>query len=88
MLRWIEKYDVLLKPYFYMNEDLVIKKIINLDERLIRVEENMATKQELRGLVKGQDKMITILERLDQERLFTEHHLKQIEQDQQMLKDD
>ena len=29
-----------------MNEDLVIKKIVNLEERVGRIEENMVTKKE------------------------------------------
>jgi hypothetical protein len=69
-----------------MNEDLVIKKVISLEERVGRIEENMVTKREFSDMMKGQDKMIAILERLDQERVLTEHHLKQVGEEHKALK--
>lgn len=62
-----------------MNEDLVIKKLLEHDERLQRIEETMATKDNIRGLLDGQDQMMVILKRLDEERVFTYEMVKRIE---------
>ncbi|MEK7083652.1 MAG: hypothetical protein AAB932_00260 [Patescibacteria group bacterium] len=47
-----------------MNEDLIIQKIIKLEEDVEEIKERMATKLDMRELQSGQDKMIRILERV------------------------
>ena len=70
-----------------MNEDLMIEKIVTLEadmkdvkERLDRVETNTES------ILSGQDKMIGILQRIDQERAFTNHRMERFESDLSMLK--
>lgn len=64
-----------------MNEDLFIKKVIKLEEGMIYVKEKIQKIDMLDDLIKGQDKMIAILERIDQERILTEHTLKKVEKE-------
>jgi hypothetical protein len=64
-----------------MNEDLFIKKVIKLEEDMIYVKEKIQKIDMLDDLIKGQDKMIAILERIDQERILTEHTLKKVEKE-------
>lgn len=54
-----------------MDENLIIQKIIKLEEDMKEVKETMSTKMDIREILNGQDKMIKILERVDQERVFT-----------------
>jgi len=59
--------------------DRVIKKLIEHDERFERIEEKvdkMVTREEY---LRGYDEMITILRRLDQERIFGNQWVKRIE---------
>lgn len=69
-----------------MDEDKVILKLIDHDERLKRIEENMATKNDIANLLVGQDKMMQILLRVDQERIFTNEKIKQLEADVKTIK--
>jgi len=76
-----------------MNEDKIIKKLIEHDghfkrldkkliehdERLERIEENMVTKLEHNEVIDTLDKIMTILKRLDQERIFTKEWIKRID---------
>jgi len=62
-----------------MNEDLIIQKIIKLEEDMKEVKETMATKMDIKELLDGQDKMIRILERVDQERVFTNSRMERFE---------
>ena len=62
-----------------MEEEKIIKKLLDHDEQLKFIRDNMVTKHELKGLSEGQDRMITILERLDQERVFTNEWIKRME---------
>ena len=64
-----------------MPEDKIIQKLLEHDERLQLISENMATKADLREVIAGQDKMIGILKRLDQERVFTTEWIRRIEKD-------
>ena len=69
-----------------MNEDRVIEKLIQIDGRL----DYMVTKQEFSDFkdayFSGQDRMIRILERVDQERVFTNEKIKQLEADVRNIK--
>lgn len=64
-----------------MDEDRIINKLLEHDERL----SEMVTKGEFqefrREVTTANEKMITILERLDQERIFTAEWIKRIESD-------
>jgi len=54
----------------------VAENTVRLDNMVTREE----FKHEVSKLVDGQDKMITILQRLDQERIFTNQRLKRVEE--------
>ena len=58
-----------------MNEDKIIEKIIKLEEDVTLIKETMATKDDIRQLLDGQDKMINTLQRVDQEYVFTNHRV-------------
>ncbi len=62
-----------------MNEEKVLSKLIEHDERFEHIEQNMATKSEMAALTHSMDKAMVILQRLDQERLFTNERIKRIE---------
>ena len=60
--------------------DKVIKKLVEHDEKF----DNMVTKDEFAEfrdeMLNGQDKMMTILQRLDEERIFTNKWIGEIEE--------
>jgi len=53
-----------------MDEDRIINKLIEIDERVARMEESMATKSDISEIIDGLDKQSVILRRLDEERHF------------------
>lgn len=61
-------------------EDQIIKKLLDQNDRLERIKNTLATQKELGSfkdeVITRQDEMITILERLDQERIFTHEWVK------------
>ncbi|MEK7644364.1 MAG: hypothetical protein AAB390_03630 [Patescibacteria group bacterium] len=59
-----------------MNEDLVIQKLMEHDEKLDLIFATMATKDDFNRLLEGQDEIMKILIRLDEERIFTNEHFK------------
>ena len=63
------------------NEDKIITKLMEHDEKF----ENLATKDELdkfrEEVLSGQDAMMTILKRLDEERIFTQKWVREIEEE-------
>jgi len=69
-----------------MNEDRVIEKLLEHDGRLDRIEKKMVKLDMLDDIFAGQDRMIRILERVDQERVFTNEKIKQLEADVQSIK--
>lgn len=69
-----------------MNEDLFIQKIIKLEADVEEIKRTMATKLDIGKLLEGQDQMIRILERVDQERTFTNVRLERLEQDVNKIK--
>jgi ribosomal protein L17 len=66
-------------------EDQIIKKLLDQNDRLERIENTLATQKELGSfkdeVITRQDEMITILKRLDQERIFTHEWVKRLEDD-------
>lgn len=64
-----------------MNEDKIIKKLIEHDDRLERIEETMATKKGIDRVMNVLDEVLTINRRLDQERIFTNERIKHLEED-------
>lgn len=69
-----------------MDEEKIIEKLIIIEGKV----EKTVTKEEFNGFkedyYRGQDKMITILERLDQERVFTNEKIKQLESEINQIK--
>lgn len=61
--------------------DRIIKKLVEHDSKL----DHMATKKDLADLedkiFAGQDKMMQILQRLDQERIFTQEWIRRVERE-------
>lgn len=53
----------------------VADKTLDHDDRLRWFKENMFTKKDFEVFMNGQDKMMTILERLDKERIFTNRNI-------------
>lgn len=62
-----------------MNEDKIIQKLIEQDDKFEQVKDEMG-RMHSENLA-NQDKMLTILERLDQERLFTVEWIRRIEKE-------
>ncbi len=62
-----------------VNQDKIIKKLLEHEEKM----DTFVTKQEFGAfreeMLRGQDKMVAILERLDDERVFTNKWIKDIE---------
>lgn len=54
-----------------MNEDRIINKLIEIDEKVTRMEERMATKDDIADIHQILDHQSVILKRLDEERHFT-----------------
>ena len=54
-----------------MSEEKIIKKLIEHGEQLEEIKQEMATKADIREVRGVLDKAMTILRRLDQERIFT-----------------
>lgn len=69
-----------------MDEDKIILEILNLKADVKDIRETMATKNDIADLLAGQDKMIQILSRVDQERVFTNEKIRQLEADVKTIK--
>ncbi|MCL5666426.1 MAG: hypothetical protein M1383_01505 [Patescibacteria group bacterium] len=69
-----------------MDENKVLQKLIEHDEQLADIKERMATKDDIREIRQVMDKAMTILERLDQERVFTVEWIRRIEGDVDKIK--
>ena len=59
--------------------DRVIAKIVEHDDWLDRIEENMATKQDIRDIHDTLDKLVHLAEKKDQELTFMGERVKRIE---------
>lgn len=62
-----------------MNEDLVIQKLMEHEEKLELIFDTMATKDDINRIMGTLDDMTSILRRLDQERIFTNEHFKRVD---------
>lgn len=62
-----------------MNEEKIIKKLFEHDDRFEKLEKEIGDFR--RETLDGQEQMITILKRLDQERIFTAEWIRRIEAD-------
>lgn len=66
-----------------MNEDLLIKTVVELKQDMIEVKEKLkrldGIEKNMELVLNGQDKLIGMLERLDTERLVTHHDLTSLE---------
>lgn len=55
-----------------MDEIKIFTKIAEIDERLVKVEENLVTREDLNRVTTSLDKAMVILNRLDQEGIFSQ----------------
>lgn len=70
-----------------MEDNKVLHKLIEHGERLETIEKNLSKGVTLDIFNDRMDKMMTILQRLDQERLFTVEWVKRIEKDVEKIKE-
>ena len=56
------------------------ERLIDHDDYLKSLREDTITRDEFRTFAEGQDEMITILKRLDEERIFTANWIKRVEE--------
>ena len=64
-----------------MNEDKIIQKLFEHDEKFERVATKDSVDRLRDEMIRGQEEMITILRRLDQERIFTAEWVRRIEKE-------
>jgi len=64
-----------------MNEDKIVQKLIEHDKKFDELVTKGEFKQFKEEMLSGQDRMLQILERLDQERIFTNEAIKRLEKD-------
>ena len=69
-----------------MSSDKIIQKLIEHDERLDRIEKKIDKTVSSTKYTEGYDEMITILKRLDQERIFTAEWVRRIGEEVNNLK--
>jgi len=70
-----------------MDEDKVIKKLIEHDELLKPLCEDMkGAKEKVQAIADNQEQMITILKRLDEDRVFTHAWVSRMEKDVEQIK--
>ncbi len=69
-----------------MNEEKIIKKLFEHDDEFVAV--NKKIDDFRRETLNGQEQMITILKRLDQERIFTAEWIRRIETDVEVNKEE
>ena len=63
-----------------MNEDKIIQKLLEHDERFDKIDEEMVKKTDIREVMNTLEEVATIVKRLDQERIFTTEWIKRIEE--------
>lgn len=69
-----------------MNEDLIIQKLIELDEKVGNLATQASLKQLDERITNALDQQMVILQRLDQERVFTIEWIRRIEKDVERIK--
>lgn len=76
-----------LLDYICMNmEDKIIEKLVEMDRKIEDIRSEMATKADFNELKTVLDNQGQILQRLDQERIFTLERIKRIEADVEKMK--
>ena len=66
----------------------IFNKLLDHDERLISIEQNMATKDDLRGISDTLDKLVGLFEKKDQETTMISHGMKRHEKRIEKLETD
>ncbi len=62
-----------------MNEDLIINKLLEHEDRLKRIEENMATKDDVRRMTDLLEGIATIAKRIQEDHVFAIEWLKRLQ---------
>jgi chromosome segregation ATPase len=60
--------------------ELIVTKLLDHDNRLERIEENMATKQDLSGISNTLDKLVGLVQKTDQELVFMGNRVNRLEE--------
>ena len=60
--------------------DFIVKKVLEHDERLDRIEENMATKTDIRGINDTLDVLVKLAQKKDQELTFMGSRVGRVEE--------
>ncbi len=66
--------------------DNIVLAVVDHSDRLDRIEENMATKDDLRGISNTLDKIVGLVEKRDQEVTFMGERLRRVEDDVREIK--
>ena len=66
--------------------DRVITKLVEHDGEFEKIKDTMTSKDVVSEIMRGQDKMIQILLRVDQERVFTNEKIRQLDADVKQIK--
>ena len=64
-----------------MEENKIINKLLEMDDRLQNIETSMLTKEDGRKITETLDHIVKMVGRLDQERIFTTEWVKRIERE-------
>jgi hypothetical protein len=71
-----------------MNEDKIIQKLIEIDERTQKIDENIEKNMVTRSeFLTAHEEVVTFLKKLDQERIFTIEWVKRIEAEVAKIKE-
>ncbi len=62
-----------------MNEQKIVEKLLEHDDELRWIRENMATKDDIHGMMSVLDAQTVILKRLDEERIFSNSRTRRLE---------
>lgn len=66
--------------------DLIARTLVNHEERLIRIEENMATKDDIHGLSGTVDKILKLVIKKDEELTMVTHGMRRVQDDIDRIK--
>lgn len=69
-----------------MNEDKIIHMLLDHEDRLERIEKNMATKQDLHEISSTLDTLVQLAEKNDQERTMMGEGIKRMRKDVDRMK--
>ncbi|MDP1809714.1 MAG: hypothetical protein Q8L35_09320 [Actinomycetota bacterium] len=64
-----------------MEENKIINKLLEMDDRLQNIETSILTKEDGRKITETLDHVVKMVGRLDQERIFTTEWVKRIERE-------